>query len=347
MRSIKHFIIFIVINACLNNMLMGEGFVAGTKVKTPTGYIPIEQLKINDKILCYDFSNNYIEKPILYTSKKRVQNYIQIFVGNQCIGTAPNQKIYVSQEKRWINASNITDYLGCNDTIAPCIVHQVDEEIEVYTITVADYHTFCVSTLHIPVHNFAPVISIVAVWIFGEGLEIGITAGIIALGSILGAKLFKRHSAEVALTAGFHEKNNVKDKREHSKSKKEKKKNGKPPKKDDDNSNEKNDNNNQDKNDKQHKKANEDHDKHKERKVNSTSKTEFVKKAKEDYEYLREGIYRKKKNANGMEGAEYLKWDHLHNDVEAYNVSKRHLGSIDPQTEIIYKPAVKNRTIDI
>jgi len=75
----------------------------------------------------------------------------------------------------------------------------------------------------------------------------------------------------------------------------------------------------------------------KKRKFNKVSKSEFFKKIKNDYEYWKDGIYRRKHRAKGIENAEFLKWDHLHGDVEAYSKSKMHLGSIDPETLMLYK----------
>lgn len=35
--------------------------------------------------------------------------------------------------------------------------------------------------------------------------------------------------------------------------------------------------------------------------------------------------------------AYYLQWDHLHNDVEVYSWSRKHLGSLDPKTLRLYR----------
>ncbi len=48
-------------------------------------------------------------------------------------------------------------------------------------------------------------------------------------------------------------------------------------------------------------------------------------------------MYKRKPGAKGIENAEYLKWDHLHGDVEAYSKAKLHLGSIDPKTMTLYR----------
>ena len=41
----------------------------------------------------------------------------------------------------------------------------------------------------------------------------------------------------------------------------------------------------------------------------------------------------------------YYDWDWTHNDIEVYDRNGKHLGSMDPVTGIIYKDAVKGRTL--
>ena len=48
------------------------------------------------------------------------------------------------------------------------------------------------------------------------------------------------------------------------------------------------------------------------------------------------GIYK-------TDGKNIYKWDFTHNDIEAFNKKGKHLGSIDPQTGKMYKPAVNGR----
>lgn len=44
---------------------------------------------------------------------------------------------------------------------------------------------------------------------------------------------------------------------------------------------------------------------------------------------------------------QYYEWDFTHNDIEVYDSRGRHLGSMDPTTGEMYKPAVEGRTIKI
>lgn len=87
---------------------------------------------------------------------------------------------------------------------------------------------------------------------------------------------------------------------------------------------------------------NDDNDDNK-RKFNTTTKSEFFKMVKKDYEHWRNNIYKRKNKTKGIEDAEYLEWDYTHNDVEAYNKAKDHIGSINPRTLKLYKPPVYNR----
>ena len=64
------------------------------------------------------------------------------------------------------------------------------------------------------------------------------------------------------------------------------------------------------------------------------------------------------KNLNNVKGQDrktsgvssnkkYYEWDHTHNDIEVYDKRGHHLGSMDPTTGEMYKPAVPGRTIKI
>ena len=48
------------------------------------------------------------------------------------------------------------------------------------------------------------------------------------------------------------------------------------------------------------------------------------------------GIYK-------TDGTNIYKWDFTHNDIEVFAKNRRHLGSIDPRTGKMYKPAVNGR----
>lgn len=89
-----------------------------------------------------------------------------------------------------------------------------------------------------------------------------------------------------------------------------------------------------------------DDDENKKRQFNTITKTEFFKTMKKHYEYYKEDIYRTKSDAFGKK-TKYIKWDHLHDDIEVYNKCGKHLGSIDSKTLKFYKPANPRNWINV
>ncbi|MDF2578037.1 MAG: Cytotoxic domain protein [Chlamydiales bacterium] len=53
------------------------------------------------------------------------------------------------------------------------------------------------------------------------------------------------------------------------------------------------------------------------------------------------------RKTNGKTGSkkEYYEWDHTHNDIEVYDSNRIHLGSMDPITGEMYKPAVPGKKL--
>ncbi|VAW42555.1 YD repeat protein, partial [hydrothermal vent metagenome] len=53
------------------------------------------------------------------------------------------------------------------------------------------------------------------------------------------------------------------------------------------------------------------------------------------------------KTSGSGKNKQYYDWDFRHNDIEVYDQRGKHLGSMNPETGEIYKPAVVGRTIDL
>lgn len=85
----------------------------------------------------------------------------------------------------------------------------------------------------------------------------------------------------------------------------------------------------------------------KKRKINRVTKQEAYKcLGKKGYERYRNDVLRRKPGHEGLgKDAEYLEWDYLHNEIEAYGHNKKHTGAIDPSTWEFYKPADPIRSI--
>jgi|GEM_PF-6962241 AAA ATPase containing von Willebrand factor type A (vWA) domain len=52
-----------------------------------------------------------------------------------------------------------------------------------------------------------------------------------------------------------------------------------------------------------------------------------------------------RKTSGQGKSKQYYEWDHTHNDIEVYDKNGNHLGSMDPTTGEMYKPAVPGRRI--
>ncbi|MBO0853176.1 MAG: hypothetical protein J2P18_05340 [Nocardia sp.] len=59
--------------------------------------------------------------------------------------------------------------------------------------------------------------------------------------------------------------------------------------------------------------------------------------------------YRGKTKTNGKNGKsrEFYEWDYTHDDIEVYDSKGQHLGSMDPVSGKMYKPAVNGRKIPV
>ena len=188
--------------------MQAEGFLTGTLVKTKNSFLPIEQLQINDEVVCFDLVNSYTIRPILYITTEIIDSYIQININGTNLNLAPGQKVYLAEEKQWIEAQQLTTnqiLLAYNmQQVSIDSIALINETVQVYKVTVTEYHTFCVSSVGIIAHNFFPLIALGIGFAFGTGAvecTLGITAGIGILGSIIGLAASKQ--------IGKHNKNNI------------------------------------------------------------------------------------------------------------------------------------------
>lgn len=192
--SIKNFFYPIFLSflfACpFNGQLFAEGFLHGTHIKTPTGYVPIEQLKKHDLVICCDDGWSFAERPVIAASKKQVVRYIKIIIDDEVICAAADQKFYAPLQKKWVEAQSIVpgDILlsKCAHLVKVDEVIRVDKKEHFYTIAVSDYHNFCVSPLDIHVHNLVPAVAVGFSWAFGAGAIKFTGASLMLLGSAIG-----------------------------------------------------------------------------------------------------------------------------------------------------------------
>ncbi len=317
----KYFFIFILIHATVYS----EGFVSGTLVHTPTKLVPIEQLNPGNHITSvYDLAQPKTYS-VVNTHTFTTDFYVIIGIENTYICAAPNQRFYSITKQNWVTADTLEahDTLLCynNMVVQVSTIQQVQQSVKMYALSVNESHVYCVSPFAIITHNFEPA-SLAAT----ATLSIACPP---AAPIIMGAQ-----AIFTGIMAGFgcyvaYKKYRQKKKTFASIDKKSK-------------------NNNYHNNNGPKKPKDDEHDGYQNHKKNIVTKTAFFKKMKDQYKYYREDIYKKISGIRGLDKkTEYIKWDHLHNDVEAFDRGGRHLGSYDPQTLRLYKPPKLNYSIRI
>ena len=303
----------ILISICLALWLHTSlpSIIAGTLVRTTDGYISVENVIIGNRLVTHNNASP-CNTTVTQITHSNTNILITITTPKGIFYTCPDQLFYDPISAQWIAAQHITTqttFLDYQHNHCPCLhVETIQTEpISTYRISTTAPHTFFITEQELLTHNALPLF-IGFAWLFGQGLQFaGITIGTAFLGSYIGVQLYNGQKQK-------KKENNLNIALEAGSG-------GCLPDPDDDD------------------------DKNKERKFNTITKSEFFKKIKNDYEHYKNGIYRRKKGAKSIENAEYLQWDYLHGDVEAYAENRWHMGSIDPKNLRFYKPAVPARRL--
>ena len=306
--SLKPFIVSCIL---LYGQILVPTIFSGTLIKTSRGLIPVENITIGTSDVLGCNNEESVEVCITDISTSIAHSAIVITTNNGDMIAAPEQFFYDPVMDRWIQAKDITiNTILLNSSFIHCSCLNVQtvsiQPITVYRITTTAPHTFFIYDQEILTHNFVPIFVGLA-WLFGGGIEfVGVTVGAAILGTAVGVHIHKKQvNSDAARFTVSPQMGGMCS--------------GYNPDPDD--------------------------DENKERKFNTISKSEFFKKVEKDYKYRQDGIYQKKRGSKGVENAEYIQWDNLHKDVEAYSRDRWHIGSIDPKTLKLYKPAVVTRRL--
>jgi len=88
---------------CLvERQLVAEGFLYGTQVKTPIGYVAIEELQLHDSVMCCDDEWSFTERSIIALHKKQVTHYIKIVMGAEFICVAAGSEILCTKRTNMV-----------------------------------------------------------------------------------------------------------------------------------------------------------------------------------------------------------------------------------------------------
>ena len=122
-------------------------FEEGTQVKTPEGYCSIENLKVGQKVLSYNFESKSVNHSKVVTVYNNWTNMIyEIRLGKNTIRSTKNHPFWIEEEEKWYPACLLRvgmNLLNTNNELLPII------SINIETINVNTFNIECV-----PNHNY-------------------------------------------------------------------------------------------------------------------------------------------------------------------------------------------------
>ncbi|AMP98706.1 hypothetical protein AY601_1795 [Pedobacter cryoconitis] len=133
-------------------------FVAGTKVKTPLGDIPIELLEKGDEVFAYSFeSREVVVRKVPAVFKNSTERILQIGIENEFIRCTSKHRIWVESENEWVEAGDLAvgmKVLGLNNKeYSINSIFLIEEECDTFNFEVEEVHNYFVGEIGILVHN--------------------------------------------------------------------------------------------------------------------------------------------------------------------------------------------------
>jgi hypothetical protein len=155
-----------------------EGFPAGTLIKTPSGYKPIESIGIGSPVISYDHTTNQQATSTVVDIRtvKLNQLFSITFQDGSRLQAAPHSLFYNHLQQQWTllacdEASK--KFFSSNDHLNPRDIRltPLSSPQTCYLLLVDKHHNFFVTNQDILVHNFLFSVPLIS-WVFGQGLEI-------------------------------------------------------------------------------------------------------------------------------------------------------------------------------
>ena len=212
-KLFKPFLLIFILNFSLQNSIFAS-IATGTLVKTPQGLVPVENLKVNDKVVTPNFNklisedsieveNPLLEIAITNISSSIKDNIVTIKTDKGNIQTDEDQLFYEFQSRNFIKAKDIKPenlFINFADNtfdFCQCIeIEKLNTPTLLYEITLEKPHIFFASDAQIIIHNFTDPITIGIEIAFGSTIGsiawAGITVSLGWLGIKVGKKSLKR-----------------------------------------------------------------------------------------------------------------------------------------------------------
>ena len=134
-------------------------FVAGTKVKTESGFKNIEDIKAGEMVYSYNLDNNSLElKKVLNTIKSNTIDTYKVTIGNREVEMSPKHQLYII-DKGWVRAYNLKvgdkllDINSKEVSINKVEYKKYDKPIDTYNLTVEGNNNYFVTDIQVLVHN--------------------------------------------------------------------------------------------------------------------------------------------------------------------------------------------------
>ena len=136
-------------------------FVAGTKVKTETGFKNIDDIKVGDMVYSYNLDTNELElnKVSRTVISQTLETYIMT-IGNKTFEVTPRHELYII-DKGWTRAYDVKvgdkmlDANGKEIIINNIINKKYDKPLKTYNLTVDTNSNYFVTDIQVLVHNIA------------------------------------------------------------------------------------------------------------------------------------------------------------------------------------------------
>ena len=136
----------------------GACFVAGTLVHTAEGFVPIENIEVEDKVWAYHPEKNQpILSKVLHRFKKTWHRFCQIITPGDTLLATNKHPFYVPDLQRYIPADSLRQGMQVLSLAGTILTVQaattIDTVATVYNFEVADQHNYYVGKHGVLVHN--------------------------------------------------------------------------------------------------------------------------------------------------------------------------------------------------
>jgi Pretoxin HINT domain len=132
-------------------------FLKGTLVAVPNGFAPVEDLKVGDSVLAFNFQlGTVVEDRIVFTHCGETSDSCEVVVGKELLRVTSQHPFYV-RNKGWIRAHKLArgDWLptkGCCD-VEIIKISEVSRKAAVFNISVEGQRNYFVGRQSLLVHN--------------------------------------------------------------------------------------------------------------------------------------------------------------------------------------------------